>query len=102
MTSNEPVTEVTTLYLAPGTNLEDTRSPAYKICSEAIEIIASQPGFQHAYYGHHVEDRSKADLVVGEHPCHNSSLITWGRVSRRLMINKQIGTTMGVTRASWP
>ena len=65
MASNTPVTEVATLFLEPGTDLQDKSSPAYRISREAISVIANQPGFQRAYYGHHLEDRSKADLVIG-------------------------------------
>ena len=59
------MTEVASLFVKSGTNLEDKDSDAYTVSREALSIIASQPGYQHAYYGHHVEDRSKVDLVIG-------------------------------------
>jgi hypothetical protein len=68
MVSSQPITEVASLFVESGANLEDKGSEAYKIGREALSVIASQPGYQHAYYGHHVEDRSKVDLVIGAYP----------------------------------
>lgn len=68
MVSNQPVTEVASLSVESGTNLEDKSSEAFQTSREAFSIIASQPGYQQAYYGHHVEDRSKVDLVIGACP----------------------------------
>jgi hypothetical protein len=68
MVSNQSVAEVASLSVESGANLEDKSSEAYKISREAFSVIASQPGYQNAYYGHHVEDRSKVDLVIGAYP----------------------------------
>ena len=65
MVFNQAVTEVASLIVEPWVDLEDKSSEAYKINREALSVIASQPGYQHAYYGHHVEERSKVDLVIG-------------------------------------
>lgn len=68
MVPNQPVTEVASLSVESWANLEDKSSEAYKISREALSVIASQPGYQRAYYGHHVEDRSEVDLVIGAYP----------------------------------
>ena len=65
MVPTGPVTEVAILGLKPGVDLENESSPEYQVSREAISVISSQDGFQNAYYGHHLEDRSKLDLVIG-------------------------------------
>lgn len=68
MVSKQPVTEVASLIVESWVNLEDKSSESYKISRDALSVVANQPGYRHAYYGHHLEDRSKVDLVIGAYP----------------------------------
>jgi hypothetical protein len=60
-----PVTEIATLFLKAGVNLEDQSSPASQVAQEAFSTISSQPGFQRIYYGPELEDASLLQLFIG-------------------------------------
>jgi hypothetical protein len=63
-----PVTEIATLFLKAGTDIEDQSSPTSKIAQEAFSTISSQPGFQRIYYGPELEDASLLQLFIGVCP----------------------------------
>jgi hypothetical protein len=60
-----PVTEVATLSLKAGTDVENPSSPAYAVAQEAFSMISSQPGFQRAFWGRELEDESILQLFIG-------------------------------------
>jgi hypothetical protein len=59
-----PVTEIATLFLKPGIDVEDPSSPAYTIAQETFSTISSQPGYQRAYWGRQLEDESILQLFI--------------------------------------
>jgi hypothetical protein len=65
-----PVTEIATLFLKPGTDIED---PANTIAHETFSTISSQPGYQRAYWGRELEDESIVQLFVGTYCLPSSS-----------------------------
>jgi hypothetical protein len=60
-----PVTEIATLFLKAGIDLEDPSSLPAKAAQEAFNTISSQPGFQRIYYGPELEDSSILQLFIG-------------------------------------
>jgi len=65
MLKMSPVTELATLFLKPGINVEDQSSPEGQIALESLSTISSQPGFERLYYGPILEDASLFQLFVG-------------------------------------
>jgi len=63
-----PVTEVATLFLKAGTDVQDQSSPQSQIAQEAISTISSQQGFQRIYYGPVLEDASLLQFFIGACP----------------------------------
>jgi hypothetical protein len=60
-----PITELATLSLKPGINVEDQSSPEGQIALESLSTISSQPGFERLYYGPVLEDASAFQLFIG-------------------------------------
>jgi len=58
------VTEIATLFLKAGTDVEDQSSPVSQIAQEAISTISNQPGCQRIYYGPELEDSSILQLFI--------------------------------------
>ena len=60
-----PATELATIPLTSGAEIEDPASPAGKVWQSALDTIAQQDGFQRAYWGREVENPSVLQLFVG-------------------------------------
>ncbi|KAL6714538.1 hypothetical protein ACLMJK_007963 [Lecanora helva] len=59
-----PATEIATLPLASGADIEDSNSPAGKVWQSTLDTVSDQPGFQRAYYGRQIENSSVLQLLV--------------------------------------
>jgi hypothetical protein len=59
-----PVTELATLFLKAGVNLEDQSSLEGQTAQEILTTFSSQPGFQSIYYGPILEDASLFQLFI--------------------------------------
>ena len=60
-----PVTELATIPLTPGAQIEDPTSPAGQVWQSSISTISSQPGFQRAHWGRELENESVLQLFIG-------------------------------------
>lgn len=60
-----PVTELATLFLKPGIDVEDQSSLEGQIALESLSTISSQPGFERLYYGPILEDASLFQIFIG-------------------------------------
>lgn len=60
-----PVTEIATLPLKAGSNIEDPNSSTYTVWQSALDTIASQDGFQRLYWGRKVEAPSEVAMLIG-------------------------------------
>jgi hypothetical protein len=64
--SHQLCTEIAVLPLISGVRVTDKDSEAGKVLQEVLAILAPQPGFQGAFYGHQVEDGEKMTIALGE------------------------------------
>ena len=60
-----PATEIATLSVTAAASLEKEGSPSYNIWHELLNTIASQDGYQRAYWGRRIEDQSVVSLLIG-------------------------------------
>lgn len=83
---SRPVTEVATIVLSPGIDIENGQGA--EVWQSTLKIVSSQSGFQTYRYGLHIEDKSILTLTVGECIANTSfgvGLITMtGRLGRYL------------------
>ncbi|KAL9043479.1 MAG: hypothetical protein Q9214_003337 [Letrouitia sp. 1 TL-2023] len=56
-----PATEVVSLPLIPGLDIEDPNTAAGKIWSDTLALLRDQEGYQRSYYGRHVENWDSVD-----------------------------------------
>lgn len=61
-----PATEIATLPLSAGANIEDHSSAAGKVWQATLDTVSQQEGFQRAYYGREVENQSVLQFLVGK------------------------------------
>lgn len=61
-----PATEIATLPLSSGANIEDPSSAAAKVWQATLDTVSQQDGFQRAYYGREVENQSVVQLLIGK------------------------------------
>lgn len=61
-----PATEIATLPLDAGANLEDPQSSSSKIWQSALDTISQQDGYQRLYWGRQVENPQIMMLLVGK------------------------------------
>ncbi|KAL9637211.1 MAG: hypothetical protein Q9164_002338 [Protoblastenia rupestris] len=59
-----PVTELATLPLQTGAEIENPNSPAGKVWTATLDTVSQQPGYQRAYYGRELENPSLLQLFV--------------------------------------
>ena len=59
-----PVTEIATLPMAVGFNIEDPDSEAARIWTGVLDTLQQQPGFQRLYYGRELEDPQLVQVLV--------------------------------------
>ncbi|KAL8871719.1 MAG: hypothetical protein Q9174_002508 [Haloplaca sp. 1 TL-2023] len=59
-----PVTEVVTIPLQAGAEIENPNAAAGKILSEVLRTLQKQEGYQHAYYGRMIEAPNSLQLYV--------------------------------------
>ncbi|KAI4244952.1 MAG: hypothetical protein LQ352_006674 [Teloschistes flavicans] len=60
----QPVTEIVRIPLQAGANIEDANSPAGKIMSDTLTILAQQEHYQRAYHGRQLENPSIVQLYI--------------------------------------
>ncbi|KAL8833107.1 MAG: hypothetical protein Q9170_004489 [Blastenia crenularia] len=61
---SRPVTEIVSIPLQPGVNVDDADSPAGKVISDTLATLVQQEGYQRAYKGVHVENPSILQLYI--------------------------------------
>jgi hypothetical protein len=83
---SRPVTEVATIVLSPGVDIENAQGA--EIWQSTLKTVSSQSGFQTYRYGLHIEDKSVLTLTVGECVANTSDglelIIMTGRLGRYL------------------
>ena len=60
-----PATEIATLPLVAGAQIEDPSSPAGTVWKSTIDTILAADGVQRAYWGRQVENPTVIDLLIG-------------------------------------
>ena len=58
-------TEIATLPLVAGSDINDPDSAAGKVLAEMVSTLSKQEGYQRAFYGLQVENQSILDFLVG-------------------------------------
>ncbi|KAL9610992.1 MAG: hypothetical protein Q9167_004337 [Letrouitia subvulpina] len=59
-----PATEVVSLPLIPGIDIEDPNTAAGKVWSDTLALLRDQEGYQRSYYGRHVESPNLLHFLV--------------------------------------
>ncbi|KAK4693665.1 hypothetical protein P7C71_g3776, partial [Lecanoromycetidae sp. Uapishka_2] len=59
-----PATEIATIPLSAGANIEDPSSAAGKVWQATLDTVSQQDGYQRAYYGREVENQSVLQFFV--------------------------------------
>lgn len=90
----QPVTEIVRIPLQAGANIEDANSPAGKIMSDTLTILAQQEHYQRAYHGRQLENPSIVQLYIGMLGSHSAE----STFTDELIF--QIGTHSMVTSSS--
>lgn len=60
-----PVTEVATIPLQPGVDIDDPDSPTGKVMSDTLGTLRQQEGYQRAYKGLRVESPNVLQINIG-------------------------------------
>lgn len=58
-------TEIATIPLQPGVDLEDPQSAAGEVLENTFSVLRQQDGYQRAYHGRQVENPNIWQLVIG-------------------------------------
>lgn len=90
-----PVTEIVTIPLPAGAEIEDPNSATGKVISDTLSTLTQQQGYQRAYYGRQIENPSILQIYVGK--CENGSLC----LVLECIDTLQIGTQSMLIRNSW-
>ena len=64
-----PTTELATIPLASGADIEDPTSPAGKVWQSTLDTVSQQDGFQKVHWGREVENPSVLNFLVGKNRC---------------------------------
>lgn len=71
-----PATQVASLPLIPGLDIEDPNTAAGKVWSDTLALLRDQEGYQRSYYGRYVESPNLLQFLVG------MTFLAWSHILR--------------------
>lgn len=68
-----PVTEIATMPLQPGVDINDLNTPVGKVISDVVATLKQQEGYQRMYRGYRVESPNILQVYIGTNECLSTS-----------------------------